>query len=391
MSEQPDKLRFLGASLSERQASGQLRFLRAVNIGPEASKVIINGKELINFCSNDYLGLSRHPEVVERSVEYTRKYGTGAGSSRLVSGNLKIHEELEEKLAATFGYEAAILFNTGFQANMTLLASLADRNSLILADKRSHNSLLQGALLSRADFKRFGHNDYVQLEKLLRQGISKAYNRIWIVSETVFSMDGDRCDLDKLTELAERYDTLLYSDDAHALGVLGDNGLGLNYDRKGVHLSLGTFGKAFGSFGAFACCSAEMKEYLVNFSPGFIYTTALPPAVIGAIDAALDLIPDMEDERNKLLQHVQIVKDALQEIGYEIGHSDSQIIPVITGSEADTLKCSNYLEDNGLWLTPIRPPTVEKGRSRMRITLTAAHSDADIDQLLGAFRKWKNR
>ncbi len=391
MSELPDKLRFLSASLAERRETGRLRELRPAEPHSEPSRVVVDGKELINFCSNDYLGLSRHPKVVERSVEYTRKYGSGAGSSRLVSGNLSIYEELEEKLAATFGFESVLLFNTGFQANTSLLASLADRNSLILADKRSHNSLLQGALLSRADFRRFAHNDYGQLEEVLKQACSENYNRVWVVSETVFSMDGDRSDLDQLTELTARYDALLYSDDAHALGVLGDKGLGLNYGREGIHISLGTFGKAFGSFGAFAGCPAEMKKFLVNFSAGFIYTTALPPAVIGALDAALELIPHMDEERKELLRKVRIVKDALKEMGYELGHSDSQIIPVITGSESSTIECSKFMEDNGLWLTAIRPPTVEKGASRLRITLTAAHTGSDIDQLTEAFRKWKNR
>ncbi len=391
MNDQPHKLRFLRAALDQRIEEGRLRDLRAYEADLNAPFVRLNNRKLINFCSNDYLGLSTHPEVIERSVSYTQKYGAGSGASRLVSGTLTIHEQLEEKLADSFGVEAVLLFNSGFQANISLLPALADRNSLILADRKSHNSLLQGALLSNAELKRFWHNDYDHLEDLLRKSNKKDYNRIWIVSETVFSMDGDQSDIDKLIQLANQYGALLYSDDAHALGVLGPKGLGLNYQKEGITLGLGTFGKAFGSFGAFIGCSKTMKEYLINFCSGFIYTTALPPGVIGAVDAALGLIPRMETERTTLLENVQYLKASLSNLGYNPGASESQIIPVVIGSEKETVDLSNYLETKGFWASAIRPPTVEKGASRIRLTLTAKHTRSQIDDLISAFTEWKNR
>lgn len=391
MNEQSDRLSFLRAALDQRVEEGRLRDLRAYEPDLAAPYVQLNSKKLINFCSNDYLGLTTHPEVIDRSVFYIKKYGAGSGASRLVSGTLTIHEQLEKKLVNTFEVEAVLLFNSGFQANISLLPALVDRNSLILADRKSHNSLLQGVLLSNAELKRFRHNDYDHLEELLIKSKKGDYNRVWIVSETVFSMDGDQSEVDKLIYLANKYDALLYSDDAHALGVLGPKGLGLNYKKEDITLSMGTFGKAFGSFGAFVGCSKLMKKYLVNFCSGFIYTTALPPGVMGAIDAALDLIPRMETERKILLENVRYLKSSLTKLGYDLGTSASQIIPVIIGSEKETVDLSNYLETKGFWASAIRPPTVEKGASRVRLTLTAKHTKTQIDDLIKAFAEWKNK
>lgn len=384
------KLDFITEALNARKEGHQFRKLVQVEPGLTGAVVKKEGQKVINFCSNDYLGLAYHPKVIDRSVEFAKKYGAGSTASRLVSGNYSIHEDLENKLAETFDVEAALLFNTGFQANATVLSTLADRNSLILADKKVHNSLLQGALLSRAELQRFRHNDYEHLETLLQKAQSKSYNRIWIVSETVFSMDGDQNDLGRLIALAESYDALLFSDDAHALGVLGEKGLGLNFGRKGIHITLGTFGKAFGGFGAFVGCSKAMKDYLINFCSGFIYTTALPPAAVGAIDAALELIPAMEKERSRIQKNIEYLKLHLQEIGFETGVTNSQIIPVIIGDEEETLALSRQLQNDGIWAAAIRPPTVETGSARIRITLTASHQQEDINQLLRGFKNWKS-
>lgn len=382
---------FITQALSKRKEEHRFRELRSLVPIKGTSRVKAEGKEYISFCSNDYLGLATHPALIARSKEFTEKYGTGSGASRLVSGTFDAHTFLEERLKEVLDVEAVLLFNSGFQANTTILSNLAGKDSLILADKKCHNSLIQGALLSRASFKRFKHNDYVHLEKLLEEAQSIAYDRVWVVSETVFSMDGDKADVERIAALCSKYGALFYSDDAHALGVLGENGLGLNYGKKGIELSLGTFGKSFGAFGAFAACSSEMKEYLINFCPGFIYTTALPPGVIGAIDAALDIVPTMKAQRLSLLENVSYAKEKLGQLGFDTGISDSQIIPIIIGPEKDTLELSSLLESNRMLASAIRPPTVEPGASRIRVTLTVNHTREEIDQLLEVFEVWKSK
>jgi 8-amino-7-oxononanoate synthase len=392
LSDKTNKFSFLKEALNERRAKSRFRTLSPVEPIPRSLSLIkVGDDEFINFSSNDYLGLSVHPKLIERSSKFAKDYGVGSGASRLVTGTLSIHEELESKLAEIFGTEAAILFNSGFQANTSILPAVAGRNSLILADKNIHNSLIQGALLSRAEFKRFEHNDYDHLEELLIKAQSKSYNRVWIVSETVFSMDGDRNDIDRLINLSDKYDALLYSDDAHALGVLGENGLGLNFEKKGIDISLGTFGKSFGSFGAFAACSKEMKDYLINFSGGFIYSTALPPTTIGAIEAGLEIIPLMNKEREVLLSNVEYTRSKINDLGFDTLGSDSQIIPVVIGSEEATIELSNLMKENKLWVSSIRPPTVKNNTSRLRITLSVKHTKTQIGQLLEVLEEWKRK
>lgn len=386
-----NKSDFITDALNQRKSEHRFRSLSDIDAGLSSVNIRFEGDEYINFSSNDYLGLSAHPELIKRSNDFAVKFGVGSGASRLVTGNSNLHTELEEKLARTFQSEAAILFNSGFQANTSILPAVADRNSLILAEKKIHNSLIQGSILGRATFKRFEHNNYDHLEEILKSAGSDRYNRIWIVSETVFSMDGDRNDIDRLIELSEKYNALLYSDDAHAIGVLGERGLGLNYGKKGIDISLGTFGKAFGSFGAFALCSKEMKDYLINFAGGFIYSTSLPPNVIGAIDAALDLIPEMDQERTQLMNNVEYVRTEIQKLGFDTAASNSQIIPVIIGDEQETIELSNLLKENGLWVSSIRPPTVEKDASRLRTTLSVKHTKEHLDKLLKELADWKKK
>ncbi len=354
-------------------------------------KVCVNEQEFLNFSSNDYLGLARDPHLAARASEYVGKYGAGATASRLISGTFNIHSVLEEDLAAAFNREAALVFNTGFQANSTILGTVSDRHSLILADKRSHSSLLQGALAGRAAFQRFNHNDTDHLERLLQKAAGENYNRIWIVTETVFSMDGDRSPVQVIAGLAEQYDALLFIDDAHAVGVWGMDGLGLARDIPETDILLGTFGKAFGSFGAYAACSKQMKDYLVNFCPGFIYTTALPPAVIGATQAALDRIPAMQKERQKFHSRIRRFRKQLQQLGFDTGLSSTQIIPVITGSEKETIDLEEWLRDRGILAVAIRPPTVPEESSRIRFTLSLSHTEVHLRTLINALKSWKNR
>lgn len=333
-----------------------------------------NGKPLLNFASNDYLGLKNHPLLKSRACRYIELYGVGAGSSRLVSGTHIYHDQLETRLAETFGFESALIMNTGYQANVSLLSVLADRDTLILLDRHSHHSLVQGARLSRAKIHRFA--DFDHLEKLLKLPGKKI-----VVTESLFSMEGDITDLPRLIRLKNEYGAFLYVDDAHAVGVLGENGAGLTHGLD-IDLVLGTFSKAFGSFGAYVLCSNRLKEQFVQACGGLIYTTALPPPVIGAIEAALDLIPTMESERSHLQNISRYLRLKLLEKGYRTGRSASHIIPIIVGSEESAVNLERRLLELGCYCPAIRPPTVENGESRVRISLTSGHTIEHIEQLL---------
>jgi 8-amino-7-oxononanoate synthase len=381
------KEQFIDKALAKREQEYRFRELTARN--PQGSTIIDqDGRKLINFSGNDYLGLSKDPKVIKRAKSYADRFGAGSTASRLICGTYSIHEELEQQLASTFNRESALVFNSGFQANSTIISTLTDRHSLILADKLSHNSLLQGSLSSRATFRRFEHNSISDLEDQLKRASQQDYSRIFVITESLFSMAGDRSDLHAIAELTQSHDAWLFVDDAHAVGVWGDRGLGFTIGIQGIDMILGTCGKAFGSFGAFLLCSKKVRDYLVNFCPGFIYTTALPPAVIGAIEAALERIPQMHGERKKLHQNIQKMRNGIQKVGFDTGQSESQIIPIIVGGEQDTLDLANHLEDAGFLATAIRPPTVPRGSARIRITLSSEHTNEQITKFLTALTNW---
>ncbi|MEX0993990.1 MAG: 8-amino-7-oxononanoate synthase [Balneolaceae bacterium] len=373
--------------LKSREASRQLRTLTPVSLPENSPRSIlkIDGKNFLNFCSNDYLGLANHPTLIERSVEYTRKYGTGSSASRLISGSLDIHHQAEEKLASVCRRDAALLFNSGFQANTTILPALTHREDLILADRRSHNSLIQGGLLSRATFRRFRHNDTGHLESLLQNARDKnSTNQIWVVTESLFSMDGDLAPLEEMIGVCKKFDAFFYVDDAHAFGVLGRQGLGLASGMSEIDLVIGTLGKAAGGFGAFALTSNLIYKNLVNFCSGIIYTTSPPPGVVGATEAAIELIPKMEDDRAYLKNLITYTLDSLQKAGFRTGESQTQIIPVLLDNESTALAYADYLYKNNIFLQAIRPPTVQN--SRLRITLTTSHSKEQIDNLIDTLK-----
>ena len=374
---------FLEAALNRRRDQHQFRSLREVSPagGPW---VEIEGQRLLNFSSNDYLGLSSHPTLAAGAQRYLTRYGAGATASRLVCGNLPCFSELERRLATLKGSQAALIMNSGFQANVSLIPAVANRHTLVLADRLCHNSLNQGILLSRARLLRFRHNDLHHLQELLELH-GRAFSRILIVSESVFSMDGDRCDVDGLLALSRGHQAMLLIDEAHATGVLGPKGMGLTCG-KGVDLVMGTFGKGLGSFGAYLACSGQMRDYLINYCAGFIYSTALPPPVLGAIDAALDLVPTMDKERQDLLALAASLREGLQAIGLSTGGSTTQIVPVILGPDQAAIALSDWLIQHGIFATAIRPPTVEAGQARLRLALTCRHSQGHIDQLLHAIR-----
>lgn len=379
--------RYWQARLGALAAAGRRRALIGVEPLPGGRIRIAGGEELINFSSNDYLGLSRHPELIRRAAGYAQHYGAGAGASRLVTGNIPPFAEIETKLARGKGTEAALVFVSGVQANLTLLPALLDKDTLgaeplVYADRLNHASLIQGCIAAGARQIRFAHNDLAHLEALLARDAALARPR-FIVTESVFSMDGDRTDIAALAELAERYGAFLYIDEAHATGVLGENGFGLAHGLKQA-LMMGTFSKGLGGFGAYAAGSSALCDYLVNRCGGLIYATALPPAVLGAMDAALDLIPEMGAARAELARLAGLFRETLKEAGLNIGSSDTQIVPVILGSEAKALEVSLGLRQAGFLAIAIRPPTVPNGTSRIRFAISALHDEATIRRLAEA-------
>lgn len=382
-----NKFFFIDQILEQRHQAHQLRAIYSFD--PQTAVIGWQGdRTLINFSSNDYLGLSKHPALIQAAQDYTQRYGAGSAASRLVTGTYPIHQQLENQLAIACRREATLLFNSGFQANSTILPTLIDRSTLVVCDRLVHNSLLHGILASRARFIRYRHHDLNHLQDVLIKATRQSYQRVLIVSETVFSMDGDCSDLDALVELAQTYNAILYLDDAHAVGVMGQGGMGLAAGNAGVDIVVGTFGKAFGTFGAFITCSQKVRDYLINCCPGFIYTTALPPAVIGAIAAALELIPTLETERQRLSQHADYLRVQLQQLGYNTGNSSSHIVPLILGREDRALSLAQWLLDCGILATAIRPPTVAPGTARLRFALSSQHTLEQIDYLIKAIYTW---
>lgn len=375
----------LQAALSRIESAGQRRTLRGAALAP-GGKVRREGRELIDFSSNDYLGLARHPLLIERSREWTLAHGAGSGASRLVTGTSEAHLALEARIARFKGTEAALLFATGWQANAAAIPALlaAVPGAAVFTDRLIHASMHAGLAMAGARQHRFRHNDLDHLEVLLAVKGSDAPAR-FIFTESVFSMDGDRVDLHRLAALAEAHDAFLFVDEAHATGVLGPHGAGLSAEVPGrIDLVMGTFSKAMGSFGAYVAGSRVLIDYLVNTASGFIFTTAPPPAVLGAIDAALDLVPGMEAERAHLAALGDRLRAGLDRLGIDHLASSTQIVPAVIGPEDDALALSARLEAAGFLASAIRPPTVPPGTSRLRIALRAGHREGDVDALLAA-------
>ncbi|MCM2288682.1 MAG: 8-amino-7-oxononanoate synthase [Sulfuritalea sp.] len=375
--------RLLQASLDQIDAAGLRRRLRPWHWGNGGLQAA-DGRVLIDASSNDYLGLSQHPLVRARASGWAERYGAGAPASRLVTGTRDITLAVEQKLAAFKQCEAALLFSSGFQANATVIPALAKvgaGNTAIFSDALNHASIIHGARAARCPVEVFRHNDLNHLDHLLARHDA---DRKLILTESVFSMDGDRADLAALVQLAERHGAALYVDEAHATGVLGPQGRGLAAECGGVDVVMGTLGKAFGAFGAYIAGSRTLIDWLVNRCPGFIYTTALPPAVLGAVDAALDLVPTMDDERTRLLRNAQRLRELLAQRNYATQGSTTQIVPAVIGSAEDALAAAQSLEAAGVLTVAIRPPTVPAGTSRLRLTLSSHLDENAMQRLLDA-------
>ncbi len=375
---------YITHELTRLDAAGLLRATRRVE-GPVGPRVIMDGREQLLFCSNDYLGLASRPEVKEAAVEATLRLGTGAGASRLVSGTLALHEELEERLRSFKGAEAVLLFNSGYAANLGVITTLAGRGSEIFSDRLNHASIVDAALLSRARLSRYAHGDVASLEKLLRA--STAQRKI-IITEGVFSMDGDIAPLEEITSLLEPYDAILYLDDAHAFGTLGPTGRGtretLGIPQNPRIIEMATLGKAMGSFGAFVACSRDLKKLLTTKARSFVYTTALPPGACAASIRALDILEKEPGLVARLQANASKVRTALIEKGLPIGRGASQIIPILVGEVDRVMRMSSMLLEEGVFIQGIRPPTVPEGTARLRMTVSSAHGDEDISSAVEA-------
>lgn len=376
------------AYCAERETAQRRRILTDSVILP-AGRVQRDGTMLVNFASNDYLGLSQHPALQEAAQAAVATYGTGVTASRLIAGNHPLYARIESRLAAGKRQPAALVLSSGYLANLTVLAALADASVLgkpvtVLADRLAHHSLLQGAALAGAKLQRFRHNDAEHLAALLRR--ERSQNRATIiVTESVFGMDGDCADLLSISGLAQEYEALLYIDEAHATGLFGPDGFGLAANHAAPHvIAMGTFGKALGCAGAYIACDATIRDYLIQRCGGLVYSTGLPPAVLGSIAAALDLLPTLQAERQQLQTAASRLRQALCQQGWQCGASTTQIIPVIVGAETVALKLAAALREAGFWVPAIRPPTVPPHASRLRISLSAAHSAEDITALIAA-------
>ena len=372
----------LQAELDDLGAKGLRRSLRGLQ-GMQDRTVRMGGKAYLNFCSNNYLGLAADVRLREAAEASLRRSGVGAGASRLVCGTLSEHKALEKRLAAFKGAEHCVLFNCGYMANIGIIASLFGRGDMILSDRLNHASILDGILLSRADFRRYPHCDMGALERLLRQARGRGTTAV--ITETVFSMDGDVAPLDQIVRLAKQHDAVVMVDEAHAAGVFGAGGRGAAEHfgcGRDLDVQMGTLSKAFGSFGAYVCGSFGVMDYIVNRARSFIYTTALPPAVAAASLKALDIIETEPGLRDALWRNASRVRGALREAGFNTLRSASPIIPVVVGDGIRTRAFSERLMEQGILIAAIRPPTVPENTARLRVTVTASHTPDDLEYLL---------
>ena len=374
-----------GLANLERDGLKRLRRTLEAPCGPLAR---VDGHDLISFCSNDYLGLANDPKLIEAACAGARKWGVGSGASHLVSGHLSPHEELEQELAEFTGFPRALLFSTGYMANLGIIAALVGRGDAVFADKLNHASLIDAVQLSRADHERYPHGDLDALERLLVN--SKAKRKL-ILTDAVFSMDGDLAPLPELLQLAERFDAWLVIDDAHGFGVLGEHGCGsLSHFNIPTHpriLYMGTLGKAAGAAGAFVAASDAVIEWLLQRARTYIFTTGSSPVISCALLASLDLIREGDERRRQLHRLTLLLQNGLAGTRWQLMRSPTAIQPVIIGDNHETLQVARALFERGLWVPAIRPPTVPKGTARLRVSLSAAHSEAHVQLLVDALQE----
>jgi 8-amino-7-oxononanoate synthase len=376
----------LETELATLESAGLKRRRRTLE-APCGPLAIVDGRPLISFCSNDYLGLANDPALIAAACAGAKNWGVGSGASHLVSGHQTPHEALEQKLAAFTGFPRALLFSTGYMANLGIVPALVGRGDAVFSDKLNHASLIDAIQLSRAESKRYPHVDLAALERLL---VASKAKRKLILTDAVFSMDGDLAPLPALLELAERFDAWLVIDDAHGFGVLGPQGRGslahfaLAQSQRVIYM--GTLGKAAGASGAFVCAHETVIEWLVQRARTYIFTTGSSPLIACALIASLELIERGDARRQHLWQLTAQLRDGLADTRWQLLPSPTAIQPVIIGDNFEALRVANALYERGLWVPAIRPPTVPKDTARLRVSLSAAHTAKQVGQLIDALK-----
>ncbi|MFL5781220.1 MAG: 8-amino-7-oxononanoate synthase [Thermoleophilaceae bacterium] len=363
--------------LDELRERGLYRRLRLIS-GPQGARVLLDGKPVLLLCSNNYLGLADHPRVREAAADAAMRWGAGAGASRLVSGNMTVHRRLEEQLAAFKRSPACVLFGSGYLANAGTISALAQEGDVVFSDSLNHASIVDGCRLARADTFVYRHRDVEHLEWGLEQADGRGS---LIVTDSVFSMDGDVAPLEEIVELGARYDARVMVDEAHATGCVGPGGRGAVADaglEGEVDLVVGTLGKALGSYGAYVCCDRQMAKFLVNRARTLIFSTALPPPAAAAAMAALEILREQPERVDKLSRNAAALREALAARGVECGESETQIVPLVVGDAGEAMAACERALAEGVFAQAIRPPTVPDGTSRLRLAVMASHTRSEL-------------
>ncbi len=382
------ELQYLKDEVQALKDQGVYRTLPILE-GANEAEVILNGKKVINLSSNNYLGFANHPALKEAAIEAVKTHGVGAGAVRTIIGNMDLHEKLEEKLAAFKREEAVIAFQSGFNCNAGVIQAITSKGDLIISDELNHASIIDGVRLSKADRAVFKHSDMEDLKAVLEERRSK-YKNCLIITDGVFSMDGDVARLPEIVDLAEAYDCMTYVDDAHGSGVLGESGRG-TVDHFGLHgrvdFSIGTLSKAIGVIGGYVAGKKVMKEWLLHRGRPLLFSTALPPAAVASIIAAVDLLTESTEYTDRLWDNARYFKEKLGALGFDTGESETPITPVMIGEEAKTVAFSNALLEAGVYVSPIVFPTVARGTGRVRCMVTAGHTKDLLDRAVETFEK----
>lgn len=380
------ELSYLQEKIEELKDQGVYRKLPVFD-GPNAARIRLNGKEVINLSSNNYLGFANHPRLKKAAIEAVEKYGVGAGAVRTIVGNMDIHEELERVLAEFKREEAVMVFQSGFNCNAGAIQAITDKGDVIISDELNHASIIDGVRLSRADKRVYKHSDMEDLEAILEECKDK-YNTKLIITDGVFSMDGDLAKLPEIVELAEKYGALTYVDDAHGSGVLGENGRG-TVDHFGLHgrvdFIIGTLSKALGVVGGYVAGRKVMQEWLSHRGRPILFSTSLPPAAVGALIEAVKLLSSTDEFTQRLWENARFFKNEMNKLGFNTGHSETPITPVIVGEESKTMAFSRALLEEGVFVSGIVFPTVPRGTGRLRCMITAEHSKKDLLEAIEAF------